>query len=184
MSDLMKPASLILLVIVVISLPFLQDSVNDEAAKFVNDSESSHDGLPTEWESKQVICIFFPDSNPHSEFSSGVTMIDSNGVVIGVNDAMNSTGACAGGFEGYEQGMDFMMDSTRVAGGLLSVGYTVDPNWGPFVHTIGGLNVDEVQGDFSGAYWSLSHNGEYSMVGIGDLTMSEGDVISWEIATW
>jgi len=30
----------------------------------------------------------------------------------------------------------------------------------------------------------LSHNGEYSMVGIGDLTMSQGDVISWDIATW
>ena len=60
----------------------------------------------------------------------------------------------------------------------------MDPNWGPFVHTIGGLNVDEVQGDFNGAYWSLSHNGEYSMVGIGDLTMSQGDVISGDIATW
>ena len=58
MSDLIKPASIILLVIVVVSLPFLQDSVNDEAAKFVSDSESSHDGLPTEWDGKQVICIF------------------------------------------------------------------------------------------------------------------------------
>ena len=184
MSDLIKPASIILLVIVVVSLPFRQDSVNDEAAKFVSDSESSHDGLPTQWDGKQAICIFFPESNTHPEFSTGVTMIDSDGETIGVNDALNSTGACVGGFEGYEQGMDFMMDATRVAGGLLSVGYTMDPNWGPFVHTIGGLNVDEVQGDFSGAYWSLSHNGEYSMVGIGDLTMSQGDVISWEIATW
>ena len=119
MSDIIKPASIILLVIVVASLPFLQDSVNDEAAKFVSDSESSHDGLPTEWEDRQVICIFFPESNPHPEFSTGVTMIDPDGETIGVNDALNSTGACIGGFEGYEHGMDFMMDATRVAGGLL-----------------------------------------------------------------
>ena len=103
MSDLIKPASIILLVIVVASLPFLQDSVNDEAAKFVSDSESSHDGLPTQWDGKQAICIFFPESNTHPEFSTGVTMIDSDGETIGVNDALNSTGACVGGFEGYEQ---------------------------------------------------------------------------------
>ena len=99
MSDLMKPASIILLVIVVASLPFLQDSVNDEAAKFVSDSESSHDGLPTQWDGKQAICIFFPESNTHPEFSTGVTMIDSDGETIGVNNALNSTGACVGGFE-------------------------------------------------------------------------------------
>ena len=121
MSDLMKPASIILLVIVVASLPFLQDSVNDEAAKFVSDSESSHDGLPTQWDGKQAICIFFPESNTHPEFSTGVTMIDSDGETIGVNDALNSTGACVGGFEGYGQGMDFMMDATRVAVGTTEI---------------------------------------------------------------
>ena len=150
MSDIIKPASIILLVIVVASLPFLQDSVNDEAAKFVSDSESSHDGLPTEWEDRQVICIFFPESNPHPEFSTGVTMIDPDGETIGVNDALNSTGACVGGFEGYEHGMDFMMDATRVAESTV----LFDTQWiliGGRSYTIGGLNVDEVQGDFNGA---------------------------------
>jgi len=41
-----------------------------------------------------------------------------------------------------------------------------------------------VRGEFGGAYWSLSHNDVESMVGIGDLVMSEGDVLSWSIMTW
>ena len=111
-------------------------------------------------------------------------MIDADGSIIGVNYDLNLTGACVGGFEGYTDGMNFMMDATRVAGGLLAVGYFVNPNWGEYVHTIGGLNDQEIQGEFNGAYWSLSHNGRYSMVGIGSLVMEEGDVISWNIETW
>ena len=184
MSDKVRSLSLVFLLLVLISLPFLQDRVNLEAAKFVSDNESAHNGLPIEWNDKQVICIFFPFDHPHVEFSSGVTMIGPDGVVIGVNDDLNSSGACVGGFFGYEDGMEFMMDATRAAGGKLAVGYKTNPNWGEWVHTIGGLNENEIQGDFNGAYWSLLHNGGYSMVGIGNLVMSEGDVISWEIATW
>ena len=51
-------------------------------------------------------------------------------------------------------------------------------------NTIGGLNANNLTGNFSGAYWELLHNGEYSMVGIGDLIMSEADVILWRIGTW
>jgi len=75
------------------------------------------------------------------------------------------------------------MNSTRMANGHLSVGYEVG-QWGAFVHTIGGLNSDSLAGDFNGAYWHLDHNGAPSMVGIGDLVMSEGDVIEWSIGTW
>ena len=86
--------------------------------------------------------------------------------------------------DGAHKFLNFMMDATRVAGGHLAVGYFVNPNWGQFVHTIGGLNDQEIQGDFNGAYWSLTHNGRYSVVGIGSLVMEEGDVISWNIETW
>ena len=110
-------------------------------------------------------------------------MIDSDGTTLGVNENYNGTGACIGGFEGYSEGLEFMMDATRAAGGRLAVGYEVG-EWGPFVHTIGGLNANQVTGDFSGAYWNLGHNGEMSMVGIGDLVLSEGDVILWSIGTW
>ena len=184
MSDKLRLGSLALLVTVILLLPFIRDSVNEEVARFVSDSESSHVGLPTEWDENQAICIYFPDDYPHSVYSSGVSMIDADGSIIGVNYDLNLTGACVGGFEGYTDGMNFMMDATRVAGGHLAVGYSVNPNWGEFVHTIGGLNDHEIQGDFNGAYWSLTHNGGYSMVGIGSLVLEEGDVIGWNIETW
>lgn len=167
----------------IVLAPSIQDILSEEASKFIDDNESAHDGLPTEWEGKQAICVHFPASSPHDEFSQGVTMIGADGSDLGVNQNLNRTGACVGGFEGYSNGLDFMMDSTRVASGLLSVGYDVG-QWGHFVHTIGGLNADTMTGDFNGAYWNLDHNGATSMVGIGDLVMSEGDVISWSVGTW
>ena len=184
MSDKLRLGSIALLATVLLLLPFIRDSVNEEVARFVSDSESSHLGLPNEWDENQAICIYFPVEHPHPVYSSGVSMINADGSMIGVNYDLNLTGACVGGFEGYTDGMNFMMDATRVAGGHLAVGYFVNPNWGEFVHTIGGLNDQEVQGDFNGAYWSLTHNGRYSVVGIGSLVMEEGDVISWNIETW
>ena len=183
MSDLLKPASVVALIVLILIAPSIQDRLSEETVKFVEDNESAHDGLPTEWEGKQVICVHFPASSPHDRFSTGVTMIGTDGSDLGVNEDLNRTGACVGGFDGYSNGLDFMMDSTRLANGGLSVGYDVG-QWGAFVHTIGGLNADTLTGDFNGAYWQLDHNGEYSMVGIGDLVMSEGDVITWSIGTW
>jgi len=183
MSDLLKPTSIVILLVVILVAPTIQDRMSAEASRYVNDSESSHDGLPTIWDDKQVLCVFFPDDYPHQDFIGGVTLIDTDGETIGVNDDFNRTGACVGGFNGYTDGMDFMMDSTRTARGKLSVGYEVG-EWGPYVHTIGGLNSNSVTGDFSGAYWHLDHNGAMSMVGIGDLAMSEGDVLAWSIGTW
>ena len=128
MSDRFRLGSTALLVVVLLLLPFIRDSVNEEVARFVSDSESSHVGLPTEWDENQVICIYFPVEYPHPVYSSGVSMIDADGSTIGVNYDLNLTGACVGGFEGYTDGMNFMMDATRVAGGHLAVGYFVNPN--------------------------------------------------------
>ncbi len=183
MSDFLKPASVAAFIALVILAPSLQELLTEEAYEYVDDNDSSHDGLPMEWEKKQVICVFFPADPPHDGFSTGVTMIDADGIELGVNQNLNRTGACVGGFEGYSRGLDFMMDSTRSARGALSVGYDVG-QLGHYVHTIGGLNADAMTGDFNGAYWNLDHNGAISLVGIGDLVMSEGDVISWSIATW
>ena len=85
MSDYLKAASVVALLTLIILAPTIQDLLSEEAAKFVDDNESAHDGLPTEWEGKQVICIHFPESSPHDRFSLGVTMIGSDGVEIGVN---------------------------------------------------------------------------------------------------
>lgn len=183
MSEKLKISSVVVFFALIILAPAIQELLNEEISKYVDDSESAHDGLPTKWENKQVICIFFPTESPHAEFSQGVTMIDSNGNEIGKNLNLNRTGACLGGFEGYSDGLSLMMDSTRLVGGSLSVGYVIG-QWGPYVHTIGGLNADTMSGEFNGAYWNLDHNGATSAVGIGDLVMSEGDVVEWTIATW
>ncbi len=182
-SENLKPTSILVLVTLVFLASTIQDALSKETAKFVGNNESAHHGLPLEWNGDQVICVLYPPDHPHAEFNYGVTMIDSDGTTLGVNENYNGTGACIGGFEGYGEGLEFMMDATRAVGGRLAVGYEVGEG-GPFVHTIGGLNANQVIGDFNGAYWSLGHNGEMSMVGIGDLVLSEGDVILWSIGTW
>ncbi len=181
-SDNLKPGSLILLFAVIILAPIIQDRLSEEAVKYVQDNASAHNGMPTEWDGKQVYCVLFPEYFSHSEYSSGVTMIGPSGSPLGVNDQYNGTGACVGGLVGYSSGMELMLNATEIAGGSLSVDYDVG-EWGPYVHTIGGLNADNITGDFNWAWWSLEHNGAVSMVGIGDLVMSEGDVIIWRIST-
>lgn len=183
MSDKLKPGSLLLLFAVILLAPVIQDRLSEEAIKYVEDNESAHEGMPMEWDGKQVFCTLFPEDFPHAEYSTGVTMIDSRGSTLGVNEEYNGTGACVGGFEGFTQGMDFMLNASEVVGNSLYVGYDVG-ELGPFVHTIGGLNSNNITGDFSSAYWNLEHNGAPSMVGIGDLVMSDGDVILWRISTW
>tara|TARA_B100000700_G_scaffold69803_1_gene77403 strand:+ start:5196 stop:5762 length:567 start_codon:yes stop_codon:yes gene_type:complete len=183
MSNELKPISVIAVIALILLAPSIRDALREEAATYVSDSESSHDGLPESWNNSQVMCVMFPSDTPHPEFNSGVTMIESDGSTYGANSEFNGTGVCVGGFTGFTEGMTFFLNSTNATNGVLDVSYDVT-DWGPYVHTIGGLNANELTGNFSGAYWELLHNGEISMVGIGDLIMSEGDVLLWRIATW
>ncbi len=182
MSSNLKPVSVIAVIALILLAPTIRDALREEAATYVNDSESSHDGLPESWDDSQVLCVIYPADSPHPKFNNGVTMIETDGSTLGVNAEFNGTGACVGGFTGYTEGMPFLLDSTNATGGNLDVGYDVT-EWGSYVHTIGALNANELTGNFSGAWWELRHNGEKSMVGIGDLIMSEGDVLLWQIAT-
>ncbi len=183
MATNLKPASIVAVVVLIILTPAIQNELRDKAATYVNDSESSHDGLPDSWDNQQVLCVIFPTEAPHTEFVTGVTMIETDGTTLGVNTDFNGTGACVGGFTGYTEGMPLFLDATNGTDGDLAVGYDVG-DWGPYVHTIGGLNANNLTGDFTGAYWELHHNGEISIVGIGDVLLSEGDVLLWRIGTW
>ena len=120
-----------------------------------------------------------------SKFLEGRIFLDVDGseILIDANSEDMATGVCIGGFENYTSGFNFMQDATNVVNGELEVSYD-NSVWGPYVHTIGGLNANEITGNFSGAYWALYHNGVMSDVGIGDLVMSENSIIIWEIATW
>ncbi|MEK9739256.1 MAG: DUF4430 domain-containing protein [Euryarchaeota archaeon] len=183
MSDSLKPLSVLAVIVLILLAPTIRDALREEAATYVNDSESSHDGLPESWNNAQVLCVLYPADSPHSKFNNGVTMVETDGTTLGVNVDFNGTGACVGGFEGYTEGMPFFLNSTNVTGGDLEVAYDVS-EWGSFVQSIGGLNAIELTGSFRGAGWDLVHNGEISMVGIDDLIMTKGDVILWQIATW
>ena len=140
MSDWLKPASVVALLALLLLAPSIQDRLAAESTRYIEDNESSHHGLPAEWDEQQVLCIYFPSDSPHSEFNLGVTMIGPDGEEIGTNEDLNRTGACVGGFEGYSNGLDFMMNSTRMANGHLSVGYEVG-QWGAFVHTLSLIHI-------------------------------------------
>ena len=57
MSDKLKTASILVLVALVLLAPAIRDAISEESAKYVNDSESAHDGLPSEWiDEKSFAC--------------------------------------------------------------------------------------------------------------------------------
>ncbi len=193
--------SLIVLVAVVITFPqinrFWLESTEEVRSSLITSENNTHYGLPTEWNNTQVICIHFPVADVTSDMSASKyvenrSYFDVNGLEILVDSESENilnfsetrtTGVCIGGFKDYSAGFDFMLDATNVTNGNLEVGYD-ESDFGPFVHTIGGLNANNLTGDFTGAYWSLYHNGVISEVGIGDLVMLENSVIVWEIATY
>ena len=176
---------------------FWLDSTEDARSRLITNENNSYYGLPSEWENKQVICIYFPSefvtqNMTASKFSEDRIFLDVDGseILIDTNseDKVNfsediATGVCIGGFENYTSGFNFMLDATNVVDGGLEVSYD-NSVWGPYVHTIGGLNANKLTGNFSGAYWALYHNGVMSDVGIGDLVLSENSVIIWKIATY
>jgi hypothetical protein len=54
--------------------------------------------------------------------------------------------------------------------------FSIEVTWysfGPYLHTIDGVSNDNY-------YWGLYHNGNYSMVGAGDLQLQDDDVILWK----
>ena len=193
--------SLVVLVAVIVAFPQINklwlESTEEVRSSLITTENNTHYGLPSEWENKQVICIHFPvddvtSNMTASNFTEGRTYFDMSGSEILIDENSEgivnysedrTTGVCVGGFENYTEGFNFMLEATNVTNGDLDVGYD-DGDWGPYVHTIGGLNANELTGNFSGAYWALYHNGVMSDVGIGDLVMLENSVIVWQIATW
>ena len=193
--------SVVVLITVVIIFPqinkFWLDSTEDARSRLITIENNSYYGLPSEWENKQVICIYFPSefvtqNMTASKFSEDRIFLNVDGseILIDANseDKVNfsediATGVCIGGFENYTSGFNFMLDATNVVVEGLEVSYD-NSVWGPYVHTIGGLNANKLTGNFSGAYWALYHNGLMSDVGIGDLVLSENSVIIWKLATY
>ena len=56
MSNELKPISVIAVIALILLAPSIRDALREEAATYVSDSESSHDGLPESWNNSQVMC--------------------------------------------------------------------------------------------------------------------------------
>ncbi len=176
--------SIIILVGLVVAAPL----INSEWSRMTNlllDEENSHYGLPKEWEGTQVICFHFPENLIPEELENGRHHFNSEGVKVFVDTSWNESGACIGGFSNYSNGFTFMLEATNITGELLNVEYS-ESSFGPYITLIGGIDPCDafVCTSSSGAYWSLYHNGELSMVGIGDIVLFEDSVIVWQVATW
>ena len=193
--------SMVILVAMIISFPQINklwlQTTEQARSNLITAENNSHYGLPSEWNNTQVICIHFPvedvtSNMTASNFTDGRTYFDVSGSEILIDEDSEglvnysknrNSGVCVGGFDNYTVGFNFMLEATNVTNGEIEIGYD-DSDWGPYIHTIAGLNANDLTGNFSGAYWSLYHNGVISEVGIGDLVMLENSVIVWEIATW
>ena len=167
--------SAIWLIALIISVPL----INTEWSRMTNlllDEEHSHNGLPKEWEGKQVLCIHFPENSTPPEFRDGRHHFNTVGEEIFVDPLWNKSGICIGGFIDYENGFDFMLDAINATENL-EVKYS-ESSWGPYITSIGGYEPTE------NAYWSLYHNGVVAFVGIGDLFLEPNSVIMWEVVTY
>ena len=112
-------------------------------------------------------------------------MIESDGSILGTNSEYNGTGACVGGFSGYENGLDLMNDAVNSSENDLAYNST-EFSFGLQIDSIGNIEPCDAAecSDSSGAYWALYHNGGASMVGISDVILEEADVLLWQIETW
>ena len=183
----LKFASLIFLVMLLLSSSTLSYEWSRMTSELVDNEEDPHHGLPDIWNGKQVVCFHFPEGASPSEFADGRHHIDYDGTDFKTDRNSNSTGACVGGFEGYDVGIDLLNAAVEVRPSLLALNAT-EFSFGIMVDSIGGVIPCEVYTcaeDFSsGAWWQLLNDGVISLLGISDLALNDDTVITWEIASY
>ena len=95
----------------------------------------------------------------------------------------NETGACIGGFSGHDNGWSLLNAAINSTGDTFLLNIT-QYSLGLMVDSIAGVDPSQMPGNFSGAYWSLYHNGALSMIGITELELDSDSVITWRVDTW
>jgi len=181
----LKALSAIWLVFFLVSAPAISHEWARMTSELVTEEGDSHHGLPDLWDGQQVVCIHFPNNSTHPDYSDGRHHIDYDGTDFMTDDESSATGACVGGFSGYENGFDLMLNATNTAEGDLEVAYSTS-EYGIMIETIGGIDPcsSYTCSSTQGAYWSLYHNNAWSMVGIGELVLQDDSVIVWQVDTW
>jgi len=183
----LKSASIVFLVVLLLSSSTLSTEWGRMTSELVDNDEDPHYGLPDLWDGKQAVCFHFPDGASPSEFADGRHHIDYDGTDFRTDKNWNSTGACVGGFEGFENGLDLLNAAVEVRPLLFALNVT-EFSFGLQINSIGNVSPCEVYTcaeDFSsGAYWELLNDGAYSMTGISDLALNSDTVITWQIASY
>ena len=183
----LQSASVVFFVILLLSSSTLSTEWARMTSELVENDEDPHYGLPDLWDGKQAVCFHFPQDATPSEFADGRHHIDYDGTDFKTDKNWNATGACVGGFEGYENGLDLLNAAVDVRPNLFALNVT-EFSFGLQINSIGGVSPCEVYtcaDDFSsGAYWELLNDGAYSMVGISDLALNDDTVVTWQIATY
>ncbi|HJM18157.1 MAG TPA: DUF4430 domain-containing protein [Candidatus Thalassarchaeaceae archaeon] len=149
----------------------------------VEEEEDPHYGLPDIWDGNQVVCVHFPPELAPERFNQGRKHIDKDGTQFMSDDDWNETGVCIGGFSGFNNGwalFNAAANSTETDFPINSTEYS----FGIMVNSIAGVDPNSLTGDLDGAYWSLYHNGAFSIIGIRDLPLDSDSVITWRVDTW
>lgn len=175
------------LLFIIITFSSISTEWNRMSSELVDEVDDPHYGLPDLWDGKQVVCFHFPADSTPSNFNDGRHHFDYDGTDFKTDKNWDSTGACVGGFEGYENGVDLLNAAVEATGTTFAYDYTQYPA-GIFIDSIAGVIPCEALTcavDFSsGFYWQLLHNGAYSPVGISDVVLDDDSVLTWQLASY
>ena len=181
----LKALSLTWVIFLLITFPTMSTELARMTSELVDDESNPHHGLPDIWEDKQVVCFHFPEGHAPDGYQGARHHIDSDGTEFMTDSDWNHTGACVGGFSGFENGLTLLDEAVSTSGGEFSYNST-QYTFGLQINSIAGINPCDVAAcsDISGAYWGLFHNSQLAMVGISELELDEDSVITWSIETW
>ena len=183
MSDSLKPISLGILVLLLVSFPKISTEWARMTAELVDEEDDPHFGLPDIWDGQQVVCIHSPEAEAPEDFDQGRIHIDYDGTEFMSDVEWNETGACIGGFSDHDNGWSLLNAAINSTGDTFLLNIT-QYSFGLMVDSIAGVDPSQMSGNFSGAYWSLYHNGALSMIGITELELDSDSVITWRVDTW
>jgi len=185
--DRLKVLSALWLVVLLLSSSVISKEWARMTSELVDDETDHHFGLPDIWEDKQVVCFNFPEDNAPKGYDDGRHHIDSDGTKFLTDSNWNGSGACVGGFSGFETGIELLDEAVMVSGGDFAYNST-QFSFGMQIDSIGWVepcDATPCSEDFpSGAWWGLYHNGQLSTLGISDLPLENDSVITWSIVTW
>ena len=181
----LKNLSIAWVILLLVTFPTLSTEWARMTSELIDDEGDPHYGLPDIWDGKQVVCFHFPEGHAPDGYDGARYHIDSDGTQFMSDSDWNQTGACIGGFSGFDNGLALMDEAVAVSGGDFAYNST-QYTFGMMINSIAEVNPCEVSpcSGTSGAWWALFHNGPLATAGISDLALEPDSVITWSIETW